>query len=141
MFSPGTSVFMLAPQYYGRFGVVTDTSMLRKTQRIKGEKLYGFCWRNYLKTFPFTVSLCVPPEPDFNRAIERNKDQKRFHNGYNAAALIGISTNVLARVTGTILVFQGMSVPQVPDGTPKFNVGLQMRFVKNVSFGLNFRYC
>jgi hypothetical protein len=76
----------------------------------------------------------VPPEPDFHLAMEHNRERKRFHNGYNAAALIGISTNVLARVTGTILVYQGMNVPQVPDGTSKFNIGLQMRFVKNVSF-------
>lgn len=111
-FKNGTEVFMLANPYYGGYGEVTDVNCYEKNGRVK-------------------VMLTVTHEPDFT-AVQKlhNKTQGSYMNPYQTAAALSISENVFNRITGTVLVIAGSKRQISSDGTPKMNIGLQLKFPK-----------
>ena len=61
-----------------------------------------------------------------------SKMQQGYMNSYQTAAMVGLSANVFNRITGSVLIISGQK-RQISDGTPKSNIGLQVKFPKNVS--------
>ena len=80
----------------------------------------------------FLVLLTVPREPSLQRAIDlHRKMQAGYMNSYQTAGIVGLSSNVFNRITGSVLIISGQK-RQISDGTPKSNIGLQVKFPKNV---------
>lgn len=108
----GTEVFMLTLPCYGALGIVTDVNCFEKTGRVK-------------------VALTVPQEPDFSIvAGQHRKSQGAYMNSHQTASTLSISENVLNRITGTVLVIPGNKREISPEGQPKSNIGLQLKFPK-----------
>lgn len=81
--------------------------------------------------FCFSVSLLCYREPDFSEAKQiQNRSINRYENVFNACISLGISTNVFSVITGSFLVVLGERRFPLPDGTPKVNIGLQLKFPK-----------
>lgn len=116
VFPVNTVVFMLSPPYYGSQGEVIDTSPVKKCGRIK-------------------VNLIAKQEPDFTKAHKIHDESKsKYLNGYNASREIGISGQLLGRITGSILVIPGMRRGILAENQSRINLGLQLKFKKSVSF-------
>lgn len=108
----GAEVFMLTNPCYGAFGEVTDVDCFEKTGRVK-------------------VALTVPQEPDLSSVITMHKkSQGAYMNSHQTACTLSISENVLNRITGTVLVIPGNKREISPEGQPKNNIGLQLKFPK-----------
>lgn len=111
-FKNGTEVFMLTNPYYGAFGEVVDVNCHEKNGRVK-------------------VMLTVPQEPDFSSVQNlHDKTQGSYMNSYQTSAALSISENVFNRITGTVLVIAGSKRHISSEGTPKINIGLQLKFPK-----------
>lgn len=53
-------------------------------------------------------------------------------NSYQTATFVNLSANTFNRITGSVLIISGQK-RHISDGTPKSNIGLQVKFPKNVS--------
>lgn len=60
------------------------------------------------------------------------KIQSAYVNSYVAASQIGISENVLQKITDTVLFVEGDRREILQEGTNKINIGLQLKSRKNV---------
>lgn len=115
VFPVNTVVFMLSTPYYGSQGEVIDPSLVKKCGRIK-------------------VNLIAKQEPDFSKAhIMHDESKSKYLVGYNAAREIGISGQLLGRITGSILVIPGMRRGILAENQSRINLGLQLKFKKSVS--------
>lgn len=75
--------------------------------------------------------MSVKPEPDFSEAKQiQARSFNRYESVFNACLSLGISTNVFSVITGSFLVVLGEKRFPLPDGTPKVNIGLQLKFPK-----------
>lgn len=71
------------------------------------------------------------PEPDFSVARERQETSLvNYHNSYETGRLVGISTSLLSRITGTILIIPGQQRFPLGENSYMINVGLQLKFPK-----------
>lgn len=115
VFPVNTVVFMLSTPYYGSQGEVIDPSLVKKCGRIK-------------------VNLIAKQEPDFTKAhVIHDDSSRKYLIGYNAAREIGISGQLLGRITGSILVIPGMRRGISAENQSRINLGLQLKFKKSVS--------
>lgn len=104
---------MLGQPYLGSEGKVLDPNLVYTVGRIK-------------------VSLTVLPEPNFMEAKQLQYEiQTQYMNSYDASSILGIQANCLARITGSIFLIEGVRRNNLPDNTPKLNIGLQLKFPKN----------
>lgn len=90
-------------------------------------------------TFQFTflilylVSLTVMEEPNLEEPKHLHyKIQSAYVNSYVAASKIGISENILQKITDTVLFVEGERREVLQEGTHKTNIGLQLKSRKNV---------
>ncbi|XP_065061196.1 5'-3' exoribonuclease 1-like [Rhopilema esculentum] len=104
LYKPGNSCFMMASPHYGCSGEVlevdTDSSRVR-------------------------VSLAVPPEPDFEDVINnQTKLSDRYFSLDAAARRVGLSSRLLSKITGNILVTKNSASMS----ESRTNIGLKLKF-------------
>lgn len=76
-------------------------------------------------------------EPDLKEAkLLHYKMQSTYVNSYVAASKIGISENILQKITDTVLFVEGGRREVLQEGTSKVNIGLQIKSRKNVKYTL-----
>lgn len=81
------------------------------------------------------------PQPDFSHAIQVHyNDGQVYTNSYNASSTIGLNVKIFNRITGTILLVTGEKRFPLSDSANKTNVGLQLKFPKQVNFTYNHTY-
>ncbi|XP_015607830.1 5'-3' exoribonuclease 1 isoform X2 [Cephus cinctus] len=108
IFTPKSICIMLGHPHYGAMGEVIEPGMDLKTGRVK-------------------VAMAIEQEPDLNDCRKSWAESKlRYMVGSVAAQRLGISSHLLSRITGTIYVMQ----EAMGDQTPKFNIGLNLKFSK-----------
>lgn len=75
--------------------------------------------------------MIVKREPDYSKAKQiQARSINLYESVFNACLSLGISTNVFSVITGSFLVVLGEKRFPLPDGTPKVNIGLQLKFPK-----------
>ncbi|KAK2584112.1 hypothetical protein KPH14_006553 [Odynerus spinipes] len=105
IFVPGSICFMLGHPHYGAMGEVIEPKVNMNSGRIK-------------------ISVKVEPEPDWTTVKQAYTDLKtRYVYGSIAAQLLGISSHLLSRITGTIYIMPHNSQEII-------NVGLNLKFNK-----------
>ncbi|XP_063696146.1 5'-3' exoribonuclease 1 [Culicoides brevitarsis] len=113
VYKPGSPVFMITHPYYGCFGEVIETQIVHKIKRVK-------------------LTLTIADEPMLEEAKDVHyKIQSAYVNSYVAASKIGISENVLQKITDTVLFVEGEKREVLQEGTNKMNIGLQLKSRKN----------
>ncbi|XP_068209934.1 5'-3' exoribonuclease 1-like isoform X1 [Palaemon carinicauda] len=108
-FSPRTKVFMLGQPYYGCLGEVIEINPSHKG-RIR-------------------VVMTDLGEPNFE-VVRRKQDEvdTKYMPGYIAAQKVGISTHLLARLTGTVFLLPPSSDnPGELDMKNRLNIGLNLK--------------
>ncbi|KAM3961555.1 LOW QUALITY PROTEIN: 5'-3' exoribonuclease pacman [Aphomia sociella] len=107
-YPPGGVVFLLTPgQYYGAMATVVDSEAIR-SGRIKVQVL----------SRGEPTALAPPPT------------SSPYRNAHHAAAACGISSQMLSRITGTILVVNGERNDLPTESQNKINIGLNLKFNK-----------
>lgn len=77
------------------------------------------------------VSITVLPEPELKAAREMQSHlSEEYLSTSELAAHLGIMPNLVSRITGTIFVYAGTRRYQIPENAKKYNIALQLRFVK-----------
>lgn len=88
--------------------------------------------------FAVSVSLTAYSQPDFTKAKEiQRAENQTYTNSYIASSTIGLNPKVFTRITGTMLVIAGVKRFPVSDNAQKVNIGLQLKFPKQVSGSRN----
>ncbi|XP_055638720.1 5'-3' exoribonuclease 1 [Toxorhynchites rutilus septentrionalis] len=109
MFPENCSVFLKATQWYGSLGHVVDVTAGH--QRIK-------------------TRFEIYEEPSMDRIMDINDEAKNHYMGvHDAASTIGISSNLLNRLSSTIYMMPGGRRSINVDERGKMNIGLQLRLV------------
>ncbi|XP_058822871.1 5'-3' exoribonuclease 1 isoform X2 [Topomyia yanbarensis] len=109
MFPENCLVFLRATDWYGSLGHVLDVTAGHK--RIKSR---------------FEIHV----EPNLDKVVEINEQAKSHYLGIqDAASVIGISPNLLCRLSSTILIVTGGRRSVNVDERGKMNIGLQIRMV------------
>ncbi|CAG9784859.1 unnamed protein product [Diatraea saccharalis] len=106
-YPPGDKVFLLTQgQYYGCLATVVESDSIR-SGRIK------VCVRERAEPAPAVHAAACP-----------------YRSANHAAALCGISAQMLSRITGSVLVVTGQRNDLPTDTMNKINVGLNLKFNK-----------
>ncbi|KAJ7394677.1 5'-3' exoribonuclease 1 [Desmophyllum pertusum] len=109
LFPIGSQCFMLASPYYGASGEVIEIDV--KQSRVR-------------------VQLHVPVEPDISSVIDRHQALTlHYLPAYVVAKKLGITPNLLSRITGSFLISHGSST-DASGGGKKLDIGLNMKFSK-----------
>lgn len=109
LFPIGSQCFMLASPYYGASGEVIEIDV--KQSRVR-------------------VQLHVPVEPDILSIIDQHQALSlNYLPAHVVAKKLGITPNLLSRITGSFLVTQGSSTNASGNGA-KLDIGLNMKFSK-----------
>ncbi|KAM7349373.1 5'-3' exoribonuclease pacman isoform 1-T2 [Cochliomyia hominivorax] len=114
LFPENSRIFFVGSPYYGSEGIVINPMLVYECGRLK-------------------VNITVLPEPDFSEAKDVQYQLERdYINSYQAASQIGINVRILARITGSVLVFKGARRPKsdLPDNLSNLNIGLQFKYIK-----------
>lgn len=107
LFPAGSAAFMLGTPHYGCQGQV-----LQVADDHKGRVQLKFVER---------------PEPDLRSVIRaKNELSLKYMPGYRAAQQLGISSNVLGRITGSIFINKSPREADA-DRQSKVNVGLNLK--------------
>uniref|UniRef100_A0A674PMA7 5'-3' exoribonuclease 1 n=1 Tax=Takifugu rubripes TaxID=31033 RepID=A0A674PMA7_TAKRU len=110
LFPPTTTVFMVGNPYYGAMGEVQDSSDVIKEGRVR-------------------VVFSIPQEPQLEMLIQnQHKYCVRYSPGYVLASRLGISSNLVSRFSGCILIGRGSK--KNPCGEHRTNIGLNLKFNK-----------
>ncbi|CAL1299821.1 unnamed protein product [Larinioides sclopetarius] len=108
VFQPGSTVFVLAPQYYGSVGKVVDCDQLSSKGVI-------------------VVNIELVSEPDLLPVIQ-NQDElmlEQFMPAYVVAQQLGMESHFISRLTGTFLV---QTSPKGSSNPNRVNIGLNLKF-------------
>lgn len=117
LFPIGSQCFMLASPYYGSSGEVIEIDV--KQSRVR-------------------VQLHVPPQPDLHSVIDKYKALSvNYLPAHVAAKKLGITTNLLLRISGSFLI-ENESRKSSSSGTTKVDIGLNMKFSKQNREALGF---
>ncbi|XP_068754427.1 5'-3' exoribonuclease 1-like isoform X2 [Montipora capricornis] len=109
LFPIGSQCFMLASPYYGASGKVIEIDV--KQSRIR-------------------VQLHVPVEPDLSFIIDQHQALSlNYLPGHIVAKRLGITSNLLSRITGSLFIKQGSGNKASGDSS-KLDIGLNMKFSK-----------
>jgi len=110
LFPPNTTAFMLGQPHYGAQGQVIKIDPEHKGR--------------------IQLRFEVGPEPDLTKVMEKqDRMTERYEPGFRAAQKLGMSSHVMARVTGTIFIVRGAREQQ-SDSVSKSNIGLNLKFNK-----------
>jgi len=110
LFPPHTTAFMLGQPHYGAQGEV-----IKIDREHKGR---------------IQLKFEVTDEPDLSKAITmQEKVAEKYEPGYRASQRLGMSSHILARVTGSIFIVRGAREQQM-DSVSKTNIGLNLKFNK-----------
>ncbi|XP_055541135.1 5'-3' exoribonuclease 1 isoform X2 [Wyeomyia smithii] len=107
MFPEDCLVFLRGTQFYGSMGRIVDVTAGHKRIKTRFE---------------------VYAEPNLTKVIDVNDRVKNHYlNTQDAASMIGISLNLLNRLSSTILIMPGSRRSVQADERGKMNIGLQLR--------------
>lgn len=108
IFQPGSTVFVLVPQYYGSIGKVIDCDQLKSKGTVQ-------------------IDIEITSEPDLLPVIQNQDELKleQFMPAYIAAQQLGIETHFISRITGTFLV---QTSPKGSSSPNRVNIGLNLKF-------------
>jgi len=110
MFPPGTTAFMLGQPHYGAQGQVKKIDPEHKGR--------------------IQLHFEVGDEPDLTEVMSKqSKVAERYEPGFRAAQKLGMSSHLMARLTGSIFIVRGAREQQ-PDTVSKSNIGLNLKFNK-----------
>merc|ERR1719300_2134849 len=110
LFPPHTTAFMLGQPHYGAQGEVIKIDPEHKGR--------------------IQLKFEVTDEPDLSKAITmQEKVAEKYEPGYRASQRLGMSSHILARVTGSIFIVRGAREQQM-DSVSKTNIGLNLKFNK-----------
>ncbi|CAK9827029.1 5'-3' exoribonuclease 1 [Anthophora retusa] len=108
VFVPGSICFMLGHPYYGAMGRVQEPAVYKKSGRIK-------------------VKVIAMTEPSLETVKEfQMEHQVQYINGSVVSRKLSISSYLLSRITGTILVKKASDDPQ--QDYAMCNIGLNIKF-------------
>ncbi|XP_067051785.1 5'-3' exoribonuclease 1-like isoform X1 [Acropora muricata] len=109
LFPIGSQCFMLASPHYGASGEVMEVDV--KQSRVR-------------------VQLLVPVEPDLSHIIDQHQALSlNYLPAHVVAKRLGITPNLLSRITGSLFVTQGSDNKASKNGN-KLDIGLNMKFSK-----------
>ncbi|XP_029735397.1 5'-3' exoribonuclease 1 [Aedes albopictus] len=109
MFPENCLVFLRATQWYGSLGHVLDVTAGHKRIKTRFE---------------------IHEEPNLDRVVDINEEAKSHYlTMQDAASMIGISANLLSRLSSTIYMMPGARRSINVDEKGKMNIGLQLRMV------------
>ncbi|GFS46963.1 5'-3' exoribonuclease 1 [Trichonephila inaurata madagascariensis] len=108
IFQPGSTVFVLVPQYYGSIGKVIDCDQLKSKDTVQ-------------------IDIEITSEPDLLPVIQNQDELKleQFMPAYIAAQQLGMETHFVSRLTGTFLV---QTSPKGSSSPNRVNIGLNLKF-------------
>ena len=110
LFPNGTTAFMLGQPHYGCQGEVIKIDPEHKGR--------------------IQLRFMVDDEPDLSEVMARTGRKQKFYlPGFKAGQRLGISSHVVARITGTIFIVRGAREQQ-SDSASKSNIGLNLKFSK-----------
>jgi len=110
LFPPNTTAFMLGQPHYGAQGQVIKIDPEHKGR--------------------IQLRFEVGTEPDLTDVMDKqDRLSERYEPGFRAAQKLGMSSHVMARVTGTIFIVRGAREQQ-SDSVSKSNIGLNLKFNK-----------
>merc|ERR1719483_1683451 len=110
MFPTNTTAFMLGQPHYGAQG-----SVIKIDPEHKGR---------------IQLRFEVGEEPDLAEVMSKQAVlSERYEPGFRAAQKLGMSSHIMARVTGTIYIVRGAREQQ-SDSVSKTNIGLNLKFNK-----------
>lgn len=79
--------------------------------------------------------MLAHPQPNFSDAKSNYYNEgNAYMNSYNAASQIGMNNRLFSKITGTVLIVPGQRRFPISEKTSKVNVGLQLKFPKQVRF-------
>lgn len=111
MFPVDSLVFLRATQWYGSLGCIVELTAGHKRIKTRFE---------------------IHEEPNLDTIMEVNEEAKSHYMGMqDAASAIGISANLLSRLSSTILMMTGGRRSLNVDERGKLNIGLQLRLVSH----------
>lgn len=109
MFPENCLVFLRATQWYGSLGHVIDVTAGHKRIKTRFE---------------------IHEEPNLDKVVDINEEAKSHYlTMQDAASMIGISANLLSRLSSTIYMMRGARRSVNIDEGGKMNIGLQLRMV------------
>ncbi|GFT31283.1 5'-3' exoribonuclease 1 [Nephila pilipes] len=108
IFQPGSTVFVLVPQYYGSIGKVIDSDQLKSKGTVQ-------------------IDIEITSEPDLLPVIQNQDELKleQFMPAYIAAQQLGMESHFISRLTGTFLV---QTSPKGSSSPNRVNIGLNLKF-------------
>ncbi|KFM72724.1 5'-3' exoribonuclease 1, partial [Stegodyphus mimosarum] len=108
IFSPGLTIFVLSPQFYGNLGTIIDIDDVKN----KGSVL---------------VDIESTSEPDLQHIIQKQFEltKEKFMPGYYVAQQLGVDSHFISRITGTFLV---QTSPKGSTSPNRVNIGLNLKF-------------
>ncbi|XP_058449567.1 5'-3' exoribonuclease 1 [Malaya genurostris] len=109
MFPENCVVFLRATEWYGSMGHIMDVTAGHKRIKSRFE---------------------IHDEPNLDKVMEINEQSKNNYRGIqDTASTVGISPNLLCRLSSTILIIPGGRRSVNEDERNKMNIGLQLRMV------------
>lgn len=79
------------------------------------------------------MSTTAHPVPDFSKARQLYQEELRgYMNAFTASSQIGMTTHMFNRITGVVFVYAGQKRYPISDADKKFNIGLQLKHLKQV---------
>ncbi|XP_037926707.1 5'-3' exoribonuclease 1 isoform X1 [Hermetia illucens] len=109
----GTPIFLLSSPYFGCEGKILDPKLVYSCGRIQ-------------------VNITVIPEPQLSEARGKQTEaEMSYYNNYEFAIKTGLNANVVARITGSVFIIHGSPRGDLPENTPKTNIGLNLKSKKS----------
>lgn len=131
----GTPIFLLSSPYFGCEGKILDPKLVYSCGRIQGTNTRLVIVSHLILTnYMISVNITVIPEPQLSEARRKQTEaEMSYYNNYEFAIKTGLNANVVARITGSVFIIHGSPRGDLPENTPKTNIGLNLKSKKSVS--------